>query len=217
LEARVLEKAGAGKKTISAIDIFEQAAKPAMLLVTNRNRSELVKVLEEQKAPRQAVDRIRASSGKTLLVPYGRAEVDGRKRLAWLEFDPRTYEVNAVLDTGGHAAATERTLLDYIHDTASYVIGFFVGIDASVWGVSAFSLKEADYDKILENAEAFASGLADRFADIGTDPRWTPDDMKWTIGEDGMPELDTGWEADYRKFVSGYKDGVKYYFARARH
>ena len=212
LEARVLADEDGG----SAVAIFEQAAKKGMLMVTNRNRHELVKLLKEHQAAPATVERIRASAGKTLLFPFGRAEIDGQKRLAWLEFDPETYEVLAVLDTGGHAAATERTLLDYIHDTASYVIGFFVGIDASVWGVSAFSLEEEDYKVILQKAQAFAEGLADRFGDIGTDPRWSFDDMKMKVGEDGVPKLDTGWEEDYRKFVSGYKDGVKYYFTMAR-
>ncbi len=216
LEARVLADTDAAPAEASAIGIFEKAGKKGLLMVNNRNRQKLVKLLQEHKASPTVVNRIRASSGKTLLFPFGRAQVQGRKRLAWLEFDPETYEVLAVLDTGGNAAATERTLLDYIHDSASYVIGFFVGVDASVWGVSAFSLKEADYKVILQKAQAFVGALAERFSDIGTDPRWSFEDMKMTVGEDGMPKLDTGWEEDYRKFVSGYKDGVKYYFIMAR-
>ncbi|MBW2703621.1 MAG: VWA domain-containing protein, partial [Deltaproteobacteria bacterium] len=173
LEAQVLSEAGAAPAQASAIGIFEEASKKGLLMVTDRNRSKLVKLLEEHKFAPAMVKRIRAASAKTLLFPFGRAEVNGRQRLAWLEFDPKTYEVLAVLDTGGHGAATERTLLDSIHDAASYAIGFFVGIDASVWGVSAFSLQEADYEVILAKAQAFASTLADRFSGIGTDPRWS--------------------------------------------
>ncbi len=160
------------------------------------------------------------------LFPVASPAVNGTPLVAWLDIDPVTYETTSVFESGERGAfAAEVIIQALVPDGAGLFLGFMVGVDAAVWSVAAFTLEGGSYESVLERAENFASGIAERFDKIGEGPSLGP----IGLGDDLRPNLSlAGWKVSkgdgvsyspwegYKGFVSGYKAGVATYFANAR-
>ncbi|NLD97010.1 MAG: VWA domain-containing protein, partial [Synergistaceae bacterium] len=160
------------------------------------------------------------------LFPAASPIVNGRPLVAWLDIDPVTYETTSVFESGERGAfAADVIIQALVPDGAGLFLGFMVGVDAAVWSVAAFTLEGGSYESVLERAEAYASGIAERFDKIGEGPSLGPigvgGDLKpnfslagWTVSKgDGVSY--SPWDG-YKGFVSGYDAGVATYFANAR-
>ena len=145
--------------------------------------------------------------------------IDGKKRWAWYEIDPETYEMKSVLDTLEKGAFVESTIINSIKGAAQYVVGAFKGVETSVWSVAAFSLEKDDYNEILKSAKALALGIADRFG-FKMGPIEGGVGGKISISQTVGPvkfSFDGSASASQNVlgFTDGYKAGVEYYFQNA--
>jgi hypothetical protein len=104
----------------------------------------------------------------------------------------------------------------------TYLVGALVGIDASLWSVSAFSLELENFDEIRKKAEAFAMGLAKRFQvkndseTLGVEIGGTPS-AEYSFSRYVKFSLDfSGFKKSQNMlgFGNGYKDAVGYYFSQ---
>ncbi len=158
------------------------------------------------------------------------APVDGEKALlAWFRFNPDTYEMVSVLDNGAHGSMVEKPILDVIQDATKYSIGFFIGINSSIWATSLYSLNLEDHKEIMKAAKSLCLGMAGNFGNIG---KTLKDFEQYTVHEAapsaGPVQLKTGFgqiNKDGFKLVtkpslsfnftyqSGFKDSLKAYFA----
>jgi hypothetical protein len=178
-------------------------------------------MLGKQNYPQALIERLKACRS-AMLFPSNPAVTDAGMRWGWLEIDPKTYRVVSRLDNGSAGALVE-TLLDDIHMQAgTYLVGALVGIDASIWSVSAFSLELEDFDEICEKAEKFAMNLAKRFSmkddsDIfGIEVGGTPS-TEYSFDRYVKFSLDfSGFKKGHNLlgFGNGYKDAVEFYFSQ---
>ncbi len=159
-------------------------------------------------------------SSNMILITDKPSIIDGRKRWAWFEIDPRTYEMISVIDTLEKGAFVESTVIDIVKSAGQYAVGAFKGVETSVWSVAAFSLEKDDYNEILKSAKALALGIADRFGvnigPIGSSIGGTPS-ISQAVGPvkfsfDGNASA----SQNVLGFTDGYKAGVEYYFQNAK-
>jgi hypothetical protein len=121
--------------------------------------------------------------------------------------------VTSVLSTGENGGV-EEAIVEAIPNAESYAVGFFVGVDSSVWSVAAFTLEGLPYAEVLKQAEEFAKKAADNLNGIGVEPKEVAQVLwkKFSLFGSEYMKDDPSW----RKFSDGYAAGVKYYFDRAR-
>jgi Mg-chelatase subunit ChlD len=146
--------------------------------------------------------------------------IDGYKRWAWFEINPKTYEMISVIDTLEQGAFVESTVVDTVKSAAQYAMGAFKGVEASVWSVAAFSLENDDYHQILKSAKALALGIADNFG-FNMGPIGGSVGSKLSISQAVGPvkfSFDGSANASQNilGFTDGYKAGVEYYFESAK-
>ncbi len=154
-----------------------------------------------------------------ILMPNKPAIIDGVERWAWFEIDPHTFETIGVMDTFERGAMVSNVIIDTVKNSGQFMIGGFVGISSSIWAVSAVSLQETDYKKILEEAKKFALGMKDSFG---------IKQGKFSMGVGGKPTLSQSFgffkysfdgkgafKQNIVGFTQGYEAGVNYYFDQA--
>jgi hypothetical protein len=180
--------------------------------VAPKNRDRFARDLKQKGFPDEVVQRVKSGS-EYLLFSKNPVDSGGRPLWGWLAIDPATYAVTSVLSTGENGAA-ETSLLDMLQDAESYGIGFYVGVDSSVWSVAAFTLEGLPYAEVLNEAEAFAHEVAENFNGIGVEPKEVAEVMWKKFSLIGSEYIKG--DASYRKFSDGYNAGVKLYFDRAR-
>ncbi len=156
---------------------------------------------------------------KIILMPNQPAVIDGTSRWAWFEIDPETYETIGVIDTGEKGAMVSNVIIDTVKNSGQYMVGGFVGITVSIWSVSAISLEEDDYKKILEEAKKFALGMKDSFGikkgifsmGVGGKPSLSQSfgPIKYSFDGKGA------WKQNIVGFTQGFEAGVNYYFDNA--
>ena len=155
-----------------------------------------------------------------VLIPDKPARIGGRDRWAWLEMKENG-ETIGVLDTGAHGGMVEVSIQEWVSEANLYIVGGLVGINASIWSVSAFSLELDDYGQILAKAKAYAMGIKDAFEfkagpagySVGGLPEISGSayGIKGTLGTGGIT-----LGQDLLGFANGYADGVAYYFSKAK-
>ena len=146
--------------------------------------------------------------------------IDGYKRWAWFEINPRTWEIISVIDTLEKGAFVESTIVDTVKSAGQYAVGAFKGIETSLWSVAKYSLENHDYQEILKSAKALALGIAENFGfnmgplggSIGGKPSLSQAVGPVTFSFDGS----AGASQNVLGFSEGYKAGVEYYFQTAR-
>ncbi len=114
---------------------------------------------------------------------------------------------------------TSRAIIEYEKNAANYMFGEMAGIDASLWSVSAFSLKISDYEEIKKTAFGFAYSLkysggvkeGEFGAYIGGAPAFSQELGIFKI------KLDQGglsMDENFLGYSNGFSEGVNYYFSR---
>lgn len=187
-----------------------------------RNKREFIEMLKDKGFPETLVKHLK-NCRNAILFPTNPAIINDTARWGWLEIDPKTYTVISRLDNGAAGAMLESIIGNLFEQASSYLVGALVGIDVSLWSVSAYSLQLEDYDEICQKAYAFASNFSKSFtvSEEITGP------VGWDIG--GSPDVELGKFDRYIKFTldlkgvkasnnmlgfkNGYKDGVGYYFS----
>lgn len=215
MEAAVLGDGGYG-----AVEIMAQVTEDTDMVVMDRNlRSEDVEQLLEAGLPEHIITYMQGLD-RMILMPNKPAVIDGVERWAWFEVDPNTYETIGVIDTFERGAMVSNVIIDTVKNSGQYMIGGFVGINTSVWAVSAISLEETDYEKILEEAKKYALGMKDAFGlkagpfskGVGGKPSFNINFglFKWSFDGKG------GFKQNVVGFTQGYEAGVNYYFEMAQ-
>ena len=183
-----------------------------LVAVAPRNRDRFARDLRQKGFPDDVVQRVK--SGPEYLL-FSRYPVDsgGRPLWGWLAIDPTTYAVTSVLSTGENGGV-EEAIVEAIPNAESYAVGFFVGVDSSVWSVAAFTFEGLPYAEVLKQAEEFAKKAADNLNGIGVEPKEVAQVLwkKFSLFGSEYMKDDPSW----RKFSDGYAAGVKYYFDKAR-
>ena len=182
------------------------------IVVSPKKRGRFAADLKTKGFPAAVVDRVKSGPELLLFCKYP-VDFGGEPLFGWLAINPTTYAVTSTLSTGENGAL-ETAIVEAIPNALTYVIGFMVGVDASVWSVSAFSLEGLPYEDVLAEAEKFAAGIAENFNGIGVEPKEVAKELWKRFNLLGAEYMEGG--ESHRKFASGYADGVKYYFDRAR-
>ena len=218
LEAAAIPKGGQG--------LFQMWAHcpqgTRLAYIDSDNRQAFVEMLQVKNFPQTLIDRVKTCRS-AMLFPGNPAVINGKARWGWLEIDPQTYEVVSRLDNGAAGAIVETLLEDIYNQAGTYLVGAMVGIDASLWSVSAYALELEDFEEIREKAEAFALGLGKRFdvmkddtGTLGIDIGGTPS-AGYNFGRFVKFSLDfSGFKKSHNLlgFGNGYKDAVNYYFSQ---
>ncbi len=140
---------------------------------------------------------------KILLVPSLPSTVAGRERLAWLELDPRTFEILSVLDDGTHGGTAEFSMLTASlgEDTREFVKGAWLGINVAVWSVVSVSLKTSDKAILMMEGKAMALKVGAMLAEFQDNlgkakEYWDKyNELKEQVA-DKMEEIDSGGGGD---------------------
>ena len=193
----------------SVTDIWSHTG--SLVLVSPASRDRFADALATEKLPESVVRHVREGP-EYLLFSTKPVQVRGRPVWGWLEIDTRTYRTRSVLSTGEHGMV-EYLVEKYVPDSASYTLGFMVGVDASVWSVCAFTLEGLEYKEVMAQAQKFAQELAKNFNNISENPKFSLGGGV-TLSRDGVKFNDDG-ESNFRSFVDGYNAGVEQYFKLA--
>ncbi|MCB2166516.1 MAG: VWA domain-containing protein [Deltaproteobacteria bacterium] len=190
--------------------------------IDHHNKRAFTDMLKEKGYPETLVKYL-YDCRSAILFPSNPAIINETARWGWLEIDPKTYNVVSRLDNGAAGAMVEGIIGNLFQQATSYLVGALVGIDVSLWSVSAYSLQLEDYDQICEKAYGFASGFSKKFSvsEEITGP------VGWDIG--GSPDVELAKFDRFIKFSldfggikasnnmlgfkNGYKDAVEYYFS----
>jgi class 3 adenylate cyclase len=219
------EAAALGKEGQGLFDIWDHCPEGTELMaLDDTNRDDFVARLKEKKYPKTLVDHFSNLYRKIVLFPSNPAVIDDKPRWAWLEFDQTTFKTVAVIDTGENGALVQKYIGDIYAQSASFLVGALVGVDASLWAVAAYSLEMDDYKEILKAAKKFVNALGNNF---GVGVKAGP--VSAGVGVGGTPSVSVGRAVQFGLspseiskgnnilgFGNGYKAGVEYYFSKAQ-
>ncbi len=214
LETAVLPGQGSG-----LTEIWLQAPEGTGLVFLEYLEQDARLALERAGASSEMLEHL-SQTPNMVLITNRPSLIDGCRRWAWFEINPKTWEMLAVMDTLEKGAFVESTLVDTVRSAGQYAAGAFKGIETSLWSVAKYSLENDDYQEILQAAKALALGLAERFGfnmgalggSIGGKLS-----LSQTIGPvkfsfDGSADA----SQNVLGFTEGFRAGVEYYFQRAR-
>lgn len=192
----------------------------------------LIEGLEPELVSANTVAQLQKASedGKGVIFPLHAPVYAGKAMASWFTFDPETYEMIAVLDNGAHGSLVEKPITEIIQDAAKYAVGFLVGVNTSVWAVTAYTLKYDDLRLIVKSAKKLCLGIAEQLKNIGKPlhefipTSYTAKEVSTSVGpatiKMGFGEITPtsfklmtrptlGFNFDYQ---SGFEDAVKAYF-----
>ncbi|MBU1105789.1 MAG: VWA domain-containing protein [Candidatus Riflebacteria bacterium] len=195
----------------------------------------LVEILgKNEKISETTRNRLMASAerGEAIMFPTYAPEIDGKLLLSWMTFDPETYAMNSIIETGEHGAGVEYNINQMIEDANKVGIGFLAGTESSIWAVTAFKLKYDDMRKVIIAAKKLCLQIAQHLSDLGSMPQLKMGDASLGSGgfsgSVGNANLNVGFgdlsSAKFSEFFKkptigfsfSYKDGfelaVKNYF-----
>lgn len=197
--------------------------------ISPRMRKDAAAALRAGGAPEALAERVAKGRDTAFLLPSHPVDHAGKARWAWLEVDTESYETVARFDTGERGSMIEFSIGNWAAEAQAYLAGALVGISASMWSVSAFSLEIQDQAEMLSRAKAFALAVSDHFSvgasvsgggvsasagmGLGSEPAVSASDgvlsASWSGGKISVGQ-------DLLGFGNGYAAGVEYYFSRMR-
>lgn len=177
----------------------------------------------DRKGIRESVINDIKKSKSVILFPENPATIDDQPFWSWIEIDPKTYEMIGVLETGEHGTiAGEAIIQALIPDGAAVALGFWKGIESSIWANCAFIVGGDSYEEALENTEKLMGNLGEKLGGIG-------DSFNVPVGDAQLDILSgkmslAGFSSDgtyspwdgYKGFSTGFEMGVAYYLGKAR-
>ena len=211
---------------------WKAARDPKLVIAGPEDINRLIEGLNEEFVSEEIVTMLQKAEeeGKGVIIALNSPCRDGKAMPAWFTFDPATYEMNSVLDNGAYGSLVERPISEIIQDAAKYALGFWVGVNSSVWAVCAYTLKYDDLRKVIKAAKKLCLGIAAQLENIGkplTD--FIPD--SFTAGEAGISAGPASLKMGFGEFTptsfklmtkpsldfnfsyqSGFEDAVKAYF-----
>ncbi|MDD3146171.1 MAG: VWA domain-containing protein [Candidatus Riflebacteria bacterium] len=158
-----------------------------------------------------------------VLFPLAPATVNNQPFWAWLEIDPRTYATIGVLESGERGTiAGEGIIQALIPDGAGLALGFWKGVETSIWGMSAFILQGNSAAEAAENTAKFLGGLTEHLGKVG-------DSFEIPVGDASIDLLSgkvslagfssegdySPWDG-YKGFVSGFNAGASWYLGKVK-
>jgi hypothetical protein len=157
------------EKAIRAFNFFMGIANTKVVIGGPEEAATLIESLDENLVSESALGLLQkaADDGKGIIIALNAPVVADRAMPAWFTFDPVTYEMISVLDNGAHGSLVERPINEIIQDASKYSIGFWVGVNASVWAVSAYKLKYDDMRTVVKAAKKLCLDIAARLENIG--------------------------------------------------
>lgn len=215
LESYVLGEQGYG-----AIDIMGLAPEEAdFILMKPYLEGQDVEAMKERGVSERMIGYF-TSSKNYVFIPNMPTLLNGTKRWAWIEIDPESYETIGKIDTLENGALVSNAITGTVKDMGQFFVGGFVGVTSSIWSVSAFSLMEDDYDKILKDAKKFVLGMKDSFGvkagkfsmSVGGKPQISQDIGVIKVSFDGG----VGIGQTVFGFTEGFVAGVEKYFEKAK-
>ncbi|HNW11988.1 MAG TPA: hypothetical protein PKI71_11530, partial [Candidatus Rifleibacterium sp.] len=153
----------------SLLSRWKMAKDPKVVIAGPEEVGTLIESLDEKLLSESTIGLLQkaADEGKGIIMALNAPIVADRAMPAWFTFDPVTYEMMSVLDNGAHGSLVERPINEIIQDASKYSIGFWVGVNASVWAVSAYKLKYADMRTIVKAAKKLCLDIAAQLENIG--------------------------------------------------
>ncbi|HNS09786.1 MAG TPA: VWA domain-containing protein [Candidatus Ozemobacteraceae bacterium] len=148
---------------------WKMAKDPKIVIAGPEEVGTLIESLDEKLVSESTFGLLQkaADEGKGVIMALNAPIVADRAMPAWFTFDPATYEMMSVLDNGAHGSLVERPINEIIQDASKYSIGFWVGVNASVWAVSAYKLKYADMRTVVKAAKKLCLDIAAQLENIG--------------------------------------------------
>ncbi len=215
------------------IDVWQRSPDGTKLFLSlPSRRADDLKYMQDHGFPARLIQYAKASKN-ALLVPNQPTRIYGQTRWEWLEIDPATYQTIAVADNGEHGSFADYLMaMEPIapsgDDYLSFMVGGFVGIDTSVWSISAFSLQSSDYNAVYRAAKAYTYAIAEVLSGIGgikdmAKLEFGIGSIKLSLGDANFDNLEALFESvqhgavkgDFVGFGQGFGAGAAYYFKHA--
>ncbi len=211
---------------------WKMAKDPKVVIAGPEEVGTLIDGLDEKLVSENTISLLQkaADEGKGVIMALNAPIIAGHAMPAWFTFDPATYEMMSLLDNGAHGSLVERPINEIIQDAAKYSVGFWIGVNTSVWAVSAYTLKYSNLRTIVTAAKKLCLDIAAQLENIGKPlHEFIPDSytaheaelsagpatLKIGFGE-VTPEsfkLMTKPSLDFNfSYQSGFEDAVKAYF-----
>lgn len=148
---------------------WKMAKDPKVVIAGPEQIGTLIDGLDEKLVSEYTISLLQkaADEGKGIIMALNAPIIAERAMPAWFTFDPVTYEMISLLDNGAHGSLVERPINEIIQDASKYSIGFWVGVNASVWAVSAYKLKYADMRTVVKAARKLCLDIAAQLENVG--------------------------------------------------
>ncbi len=215
------------------VEVWSRSPEDTKLFISvTDNRKGDLSYMKQQGYPDFLIRRV-TDSKKAMLIPNKPTRIYGEDRWIWLEVDPMTFETIAVMDTGEHGGMAEYLMaLEPVAPTGDDYLGFlagaFIGIDSSVWSVSAFSLIMDDYNQIVQAAKAYTAAIGTFLSDMMSNKdlaklEYSMSPLKVKLSDANFDHLAKYFEevqlgkevklgGDLVGFGLGFNSGAAYYF-----
>lgn len=215
------------------IDVWQRSPDGTKLFLSlPSRRADDLKYMQDHGFPARLIQYAKASKN-ALLVPNQPTRIYGQTRWEWLEIDPDTYRTIAVADNGDHGSFADYLMaMEPIapsgDDYLEFMAGAFIGIDTSVWSVSAFSLRTSNYQQVYRAAKAYTYAIAELLSggigirdniklEFGIGP------IKLSLGDANFDNLAALFDSvqhgaikgDFVGFSQGFAAGAAHYFKLA--
>ncbi len=144
----------------NAVDVMRLLPKDTKFLFLDPEElEEFSKILKKEGYPTWMVKHFE-DCDNFVIFPTKPLKFGKHYKTAWIEIS-EDYKVFSYLDTGEKGSITEHIIAnDEIAQLADYMVGFWMGVQTSVWSTAAFSLELDNWEDIKTQAHAFARQLA---------------------------------------------------------
>lgn len=136
----------------SFLDVWATLPEDAGFLYLSRDDGEnAAEVLKDYGYPQFLLDRMKERS-VSFILPTKPGKLNGEDHFAWLEINADNGSLISVLDTGERSGMACYILGLTPKNALEFTVGAFIGVSCSVFGISAYSLKEIDNKEIMYDA-----------------------------------------------------------------